>query len=143
MIDFNDFKKIFFKKKIRKRKILTSFKRREYLQNKEKARILVHQKIEYFNNFYGYEFNRVSIKNQKTRWGSCSSKGNLNFNYRVLFLPEELCDYVIVHELCHLKELNHSKGFWELVSTTISNYKEKRKKLLKIPPYNLIITHEQ
>lgn len=118
-----DFKKMFSK---------TPLKRREYLQNKEQARKLVHQKIEYFNNFYGYEFNRISIKNQKTRWGSCSSKRNLNFNYRILFLPEDLCDYVIVHELCHLKELNHSSNFWKLVSVTITNCKEKRKELNNI-----------
>jgi predicted metal-dependent hydrolase len=125
------FKKIFLKKR-NKRKILLSSRRKDYLENKEKARRLVHQKIEYFNNFYGYQFNRISIKNQKTRWGSCSSKGNLNFNYRILFLPEELCNYVIVHELCHLKELNHSKNFWKLVSNTIDNCKEKRKELSKI-----------
>jgi predicted metal-dependent hydrolase len=71
----------------------------------------------------------VAIKNMKSRWGSCSSKGNLNFHYRVAFLPEELLDYVIVHELCHLKLFNHSKAFWNLVAEKSPNYSQLRKQL--------------
>ncbi len=93
------------------------------------ARVLVHQKLAQFNLSYAFQYHRVAIRNQSTRWGSCSSKGNLNFNYRIIFLPPELQDYLIVHELCHLKELNHGKKFWELVSQTIPDY-ERRKKAL-------------
>ena len=100
-----------------------------YKKNKEKARVFVHSRLEYFNQFYKFPYNRVSIRNQKTRWGSCSRKGNLNFNYKIIFLSPEAADYIIVHELCHLKELNHSKGFWDLVEKAIPNYKAIRKQL--------------
>jgi len=94
-----------------------------FLANKEQARSLVNARLEYFNQFYGFSWNRVSIKNTKRRWGSCSKKGNLNFCYRVVFLPAELSDYIIVHELCHLGQFNHSKGFWALVAKTCPEYR--------------------
>ncbi|MFA7364935.1 MAG: SprT family zinc-dependent metalloprotease [Patescibacteria group bacterium] len=103
--------------------------RSRYLEYKEKARILIGERLEHFNNYYKFEYNRVSIKNQSTCWGSCSKKSNLNFNYKIYFLPREIADYVIVHELCHLKEMNHSKSFWDLVAKTKSDYKELRKRL--------------
>ena len=78
-----------------------------YLKYKETARALAKSRIEYYNTLYGFIFNRISIKNHKSRWGSCSKKGNLNFNYKIALLPEALADYVIVHELCHLGEFNH------------------------------------
>ncbi len=93
-----------------------------YLTYKEQARELVRQKIEYWNTFYGFKIGKIYIKNQKTRWGSCSSRGNMNFNYRIVLLPAHLADYIIVHELCHLGEFNHSKKFWDLVGQTIPDY---------------------
>jgi predicted metal-dependent hydrolase len=81
------------------------------------------------NAIYGYRFNRVSIRNQKTCWGSCSRKGNLNFNYRILFLPERTQNYIIAHELSHLAEFNHSKKFWALVARTSPEYAAIRKEL--------------
>jgi predicted metal-dependent hydrolase len=105
--------------------------RRDYLENKEAARILIERKITKLNEKYGYKFGRISIRNQKTCWGSCSRKGNLNFNYKIMFLPESIQDYIIVHELCHLKEFNHSKKFWNLVSITVPNYSEIRRGLRK------------
>ncbi len=101
----------------------------KYLKHKEEARTLVSQRLEFYSGIYGFEFNRVSIRNQRTRWGSCSRKRNLNFNYRILMLPQHLSDYIIIHELCHLKELNHSPRFWNLVSQIIPNYLEIRKEL--------------
>jgi len=100
-----------------------------YQKYKEACRSLVKKRLEYFNNFYKFKFQRISIRNQKTRWGSCSKSGNLNFNYRLIFLPQEQSDYIIVHELCHLQELNHSQNFWNLVAQTIPNYLELRRKL--------------
>lgn len=102
-----------------------------YILYKKQAEVLVKNRLEYFNAFYKYSFNKISIKKQKTRWGSCSKKRNLNFNYKIIFLPEDIADYLIVHELCHLKELNHSKNFWLLVSQTLADYKTRNSKLKK------------
>ncbi len=104
--------------------------RAEYLLHKETARKLVKERLEHFNKFYGFKFNRVSIKDQKTRWGSCSRKGNLNFNYRLALIPLNLADYIVVHELCHLKEFNHSQKFWDQVARALPNYKELRTELI-------------
>jgi len=92
----------------------------------------VRSRLLHFNEFYKFKINKVSIKNQKTRWGSCSKRGNLNFNYRVALLPPHLADYVIVHELCHLGEFNHSPNFWKLVAKTIPNYKAIKREFKKI-----------
>jgi len=78
------------------------------------------------------EFKRVAIRNQKSRWGSCSSQKNLNFNYRLCLLPSDIAEYIIVHELCHLQEMNHSVKFWRLVEKTIPDYKFRQKRLKKI-----------
>ena len=104
-------------------------RRPEYLAQKEAARTFILARLAHFNEFYKFTYKRVSIRNQSTRWGSCSRQGNLNFNYRLLSLPPEVADYVIVHELCHLQELNHSARFWRLVAQTVPDYDEKRRKL--------------
>ena len=100
-----------------------------YLQYRERARDLIARRLSYFNRYYGLEFKRVAIKNQCTQWGSCSSRKNLNFNYRVYVLPPHLADYVVVHELCHLRHFNHSTAFWNLVGETIEDYKEREAEL--------------
>jgi predicted metal-dependent hydrolase len=79
--------------------------------------------LEHYNQHYQLQYNRVAIRNTRSRWGSCSSKKNLNFNYRILFLEPELQDYLIVHELCHLQEMNHAPQFWTLVAEQIPDYK--------------------
>jgi len=79
-----------------------------------------------------FKVGRISIRGQKTRWGSCSSKGNLSFNYNLLRYRKEVIDYVIIHELCHLKEMNHSDKFWKLVGDFCPDYKELRKELKNI-----------
>lgn len=94
--------------------------------NSARARKLATDKSKYFAGLYGVNFNRISIKNQSTQWGSCSSKKNLNFNYRIVFLPPELVDYVVVHEICHLIEMNHSERFWKQVARTIPDYKTRK-----------------
>lgn len=100
-----------------------------YLKHKEGARALVHERLAYWNQFYNFTYKKVFIKNQKTRWGSCSKSGNLNFSYKLVFLPVHLVDYVIVHELCHLGEFNHSANFWALVSKTTPNHKHLKNEL--------------
>jgi len=108
--------------------------REKYLENKKEALEFIIERINYFNKKYDFKFNKIKIKSQKTRWGSCSKKGNLNFNYKIMFLPQQIANYIIVHELCHLKEFNHSKKFWNLVSKTIPNY-QNIKKGLRIKNY--------
>ena len=103
--------------------------RRSYLAHKERARVFVHERLQHWNSFYGFRFNRIAIKDTKRLWGSCSRRGNLNFSYALLFLPQEPADYVVVHELCHLKEHNHSKAFWALVAKGIPNYLQLRRDL--------------
>ena len=105
--------------------------REEYLEHKETAEQIAKERIGYFNQFYNFRVNKINVKNQKSRWGSCSKKGNLNFNYKIAALPEELRDYVVVHELCHLAEFNHSKNFWNLVGQAIPDYREIKKEFRK------------
>lgn len=107
----------------------TKNSKKEYLENKSTALILAKARIGYFNNIYNFRFNKITIKNQKTRWGSCSKRGNLNFSYKIALLPSHICDYIIVHELCHLKEFNHSQRFWDLVAVAIPDYLSIRKEL--------------
>ncbi len=83
---------------------------------------------------YGFVYNNLRIKNQKTRWGSCSVKGNINLNLRLMMAPTEAIDYVIIHELCHLRELNHSHDFWKLVESCCSEYRLWRTWLKKNGP---------
>lgn len=104
----------------------------EYLHNKERAYDLATQRVEYFNKIYKFHFNTINIKNQKTRWGSCSKKKNLNFNYKIALLPQQLSDYIIVHELCHLGQFNHSQKFWRLVSKAMPDHTKLRGELKKI-----------
>lgn len=103
----------------------------DYVLHRDRAYELAVSRLEYFNNFYGYSWKRITIRNSITRWGSCSRQGNLNFNYRIATLPSDLSDYIIVHELCHLGEFNHSRDFWKLIERTIPNYSELRAELKK------------
>lgn len=116
------------------KKANTQFNGKSYPKHKAEAYQFVTKRIEYLNTFYTFKFNCITIRNQKTRWGSCSKQGNLNFNFKIAFLPPQLADYIIVHELCHLKELNHSSRFWALVARAFPNYKQIRKELRQ---YNL------
>ncbi|MFM2330544.1 MAG: hypothetical protein RLZZ26_51 [Candidatus Parcubacteria bacterium] len=90
------------------------------------ARALVRERLQHFNQVYGYQIGKVAIRKQRTRWGSCSKQGNLNFNYRIIHLPESERDYVIAHELCHIGEFNHSKAFWDLLARAIPDWKARR-----------------
>ena len=90
----------------------------------EQALKLIPQIVEYFARQVGVTYGRITIRNQKTRWGSCSSKGNLNFNCLLMLAPTEILDYVVVHELCHRKEMNHSKAFWTEVEKVLPDYRQ-------------------
>ncbi|OGZ68782.1 MAG: hypothetical protein A3D44_02185 [Candidatus Staskawiczbacteria bacterium RIFCSPHIGHO2_02_FULL_42_22] len=104
----------------------------EFLRYKNEAMELAKNRITYFNTFYQFKVNKITIKNQKSRWGSCSKKGNLNFNYKIALLPQKLSDYVILHELCHLGEFNHSPHFWNIVAKSMPNYRAIRKQFKKV-----------
>jgi predicted metal-dependent hydrolase len=106
--------------------------KREYERYKKAARDLVAHRISHFNSFYRVPFSSISIRNQKSRWGSCSRSGTLSFNYRIAFLPPHLADYIVVHELCHVREMNHSKRFWALVSATIPDHLACRRELRRL-----------
>ena len=113
------------------KKTIPTFSHDDYLKHKDKALKFVKERVDHYNKIYKYSFNNIYIKNQKTRWGSCSKKDNLNLNYKIIFLPKDLQDYIIVHEICHLKEFNHSQKFWSLVEKVFPNYLEIKKALRK------------
>ena len=81
-------------------------------------------RVSYYADIMGVSYNRITIRDQKTRWGSCSSKGNLNFNFRLYYMPQHLMDYVIVHELSHRRHMDHSKEFWNEVGRFYPEYKK-------------------
>lgn len=91
---------------------------------------VIPKRAAYFAEIAGVRYGRITIRNQKSRWGSCSSKGNLNFNCLLMLMPPEVLDYVVVHELCHRKEMNHSPEFWAEVRKILPDY-EKQKLWLK------------
>lgn len=86
------------------------------------ARNYITERCKFYAKKHNLEFNNIAIKEQKTRWGSCSSSKNLNFNWRLIFANKEVVDYVIIHELCHTKEMNHKPQFWSLVKEIMSDY---------------------
>lgn len=99
--------------------------------HKRNALALAEARIAHWNAIYRFDHGSVTIRNQKTRWGSCTRKGGLNFNRKMTLLPLHLVDYVVVHELCHLREFNHSPKFWALVARTMPDYRVLRKELGK------------
>ena len=106
--------------------------RKNYQTHKEAARTLVHARLAHYNRHYQVPLRKVFIKNHKSRWGSCSEKGNLNFNYKIIFLPQELQDYIIIHELCHLREFNHGPRFWAHVEQMVPNHRALRARLRRL-----------
>ena len=93
----------------------------------EQARVDLPQRVAHYAELIGVRYGRITIRAQRTRWGSCSSLGNLNFNCLTILCPERVRDYIVVHELCHLKHMDHSSAFWALVASYIPDYKECRR----------------
>ncbi len=91
---------------------------------KDRARRLIAGRLAHFSREHGFEYGKVSIRDQKTRWGSCSTEKNLSFSWRLVQLPPDILDYVVVHELVHTKVLNHSKAFWTEVGSRCPDYKQ-------------------
>lgn len=93
---------------------------------RKEAALVLHQKASEFAKLLSVSFEDVRIKDQKSRWGSCSSKGNLNFNFRIIMAPNDVCNYVVMHELCHLVYMDHSKNFWNLLQSICPDYKSHK-----------------
>lgn len=91
------------------------------------AREVILARVGHWASVLNLEYGRVFVKDQRTLWGSCSARKNLNFNWRLAAAPPEALDYVVIHELCHLRELNHSKRFWDLVRAACPGYKAQRR----------------
>lgn len=92
-----------------------------------RAQEIINERVRYFSHFVNEKAKSVTIRNQKTRWGSCTSGRGLNFNYRLVMMPPEILDYVVVHELCHLKHMNHSREFWAEVERILPDMKIRKK----------------
>lgn len=92
-----------------------------------RARADLPARVQRFADALGVDYGRITIRAQRTRWGSCSAQGNLNFNCLLMLAPEEVRDYVVVHELCHRKQMNHSEAFWAEVERVLPGYREARK----------------
>ncbi|MFC1783533.1 M48 family metallopeptidase [Planctomycetota bacterium] len=99
--------------------------------NKSKARVYLVNRLNVLAGKYGYNYHKVFIRRQRTRWGSCSVKNNINLNMNLVRLPEELIDYVILHELVHIKHKNHSKKFWQEMDKLVGEGKKMQRKLRK------------
>ena len=93
---------------------------------RERARSVLAQRTAYFARQIGVTYGRITVRDQKTRWGSCSQAGNLNFNFRLILAPPEVLDYVVVHELCHRRQMNHSAQFWQEVAQVLPDYRARK-----------------
>ena len=98
----------------------------EIADYRRQAKQVFPERIHYYEPLLGVQASGIRIKDQKTRWGSCSSKGNINLNWRLILAPKEVMYYVIIHELCHLREMNHSQAFWKLVESICPDYRDHR-----------------
>ena len=96
----------------------------EIKQLTTKSKIDIPKRVEFYAKQIGVKYNKITIRCQKTRWGSCSSKGNLNFNCLLVLLPDEIIDSIVVHELCHIKQMNHSARFYAEIDKVFPNYKQ-------------------
>ena len=93
---------------------------------RERAKSVLAQRTAYFARQVGVTYGRITVRDQKTRWGSCSQTGNLNFNFRLILAPPEVLDYVVVHELCHRRQMNHSAQFWQEVAQVLPDYRKRK-----------------
>ena len=105
----------------------TPYERRLEAPYRQAAKEYIPKRVAYYAQLLDVTYATISIRDQKTRWGSCSSKGNLSFSWRLILAPPKVLDYVVVHELCHRREMNHSPRFWALVESIIPDYKTHRK----------------
>lgn len=117
---------------VKRRSVRPSTMRIAYERHKSQARAVITAAVIRYATHYGFTYKRIAIRNTRHNWGSCSALGNLNFSYKLLFLPPCLRNYIVVHELCHLRQLNHSAHFWDEVATIMPDYKERIQTLRRI-----------
>jgi len=128
-----DRKRIMVKKQAGTLLVVSDTVEREVLEKavchwyRERAREIFTDKVAYYRQFINKPIGEIRIKEQKSRWGSCSTKGNLNFNWKIIMAPDEIIDYLVVHELCHLLHMNHSKEFWQSVGSILPDYKVRER----------------
>lgn len=111
------------------RKEIVKISAEDAAKYKKQAKALLQQKCSFYGEIMGLRPVAIRVNSAKTRWGSCNGRGEINFSFRLLFAPDELIDYVVVHELAHLKEMNHSAAFWAVVVNTMPDYQARRKRL--------------
>lgn len=103
------------------------FTKEELKELTEEAKLIIPKRAEHYAPLIGVTYNRITIRSQRTRWGSCSSKGNLNFNCLLVLFPPEVIDSIVVHELCHRKHMNHSPQFYAEIEKVFPEYKKWHK----------------
>lgn len=96
---------------------------------RKQARRFLEERTAWWAKRMGVTYLRIAIRDQATRWGSCSARGNINYNWKLVLVPAELADYVVVHELAHRTEMNHSEDFWKLVERELPDYRQRRRRL--------------
>jgi len=106
--------------------------RQEYLEKRALALQIIQRRVEHFNQMYQFDISSITIRHMRRQWGSCSRSRRLNFNYKLIHLPQELMDYVVVHELSHLAEFNHSERFWRHVARAIPDWRQRRTALRRL-----------
>ena len=116
------------------RPVVRPFTEEELKALANKAKQYIPTRVKHFAPLVGVTYGRITIRRQKTRWGSCSGKGNLNFNCLLMLLPKDVVDYVVVHELCHRKQMNHSAKFWAEVARILPNHEKLQKQLKELGP---------
>lgn len=109
------------------REAVPGLSKEERTRLQQKACRKIPERTAYFAEQIGVSYGRITLRQQKTRWGSCSANGNMNFNWLLILAPPEVLDYVVVHELCHRRQMNHSQAFWNEVSAVLPGYKEQKK----------------
>ena len=111
------------RERVDSRDLLEPFSEEEIYALREKALAVIPEKVKHYSILIGVDYGRITIRNQRTRWGSCSSKGNLNFNCLLMLFPDDVIDSVVVHELCHRKYMNHSPQFYAEIEKVFPEYK--------------------
>ena len=122
--------------KIQKREVqretVPGLSKEERTRLQQEACRKIPERTAYFAEKIGVSYGRITLRQQKTRWGSCIANGNLNFNWRLVLMPPEILDYVVVHELAHRKEMNHSSKFWTIVEQEMPDYQERKQRLKEL-----------